>query len=359
MERDQARLLILDEPLRHARICDLPAIISDKIGPRTLLVLNDTKVLPARLRGYKVHVGEAAGAGGRVELLLLRAEALGMRWRAMYRASKPLRNGQAVRLVAPDGSDGPLVTVADAAHGEATIDFGPLSAEDFDALLERVGEVPLPPYIERARERAGESFDRDEDRQRYQTVYARIAGSVAAPTAGLHFTPGLLANLRAAGHDCVTITLHVGPGTFLPLRSDSIEAHVMHPESYHISEETAAAILAARAAGRKVLAVGTTVVRALESAVSEDGSVLRAGFGETRLFIYPPYCFRTIDALLTNFHLPRSTLLMLVAALTGQKRLLDAYATAVALGYRFYSFGDAMLIPHGFADAMTSQGAAR
>jgi S-adenosylmethionine:tRNA ribosyltransferase-isomerase len=344
--RDRARLLVLNETsLHHHHVAELPALLSAHVGPRVLLVLNDTKVLPARLRGHKLRSNDTAG--GRLELLLLWpvAEAPRQVWRAMYRASKPLREGCRLQLVGPEGERGHEVVALKCQGGEVVLDFGELSATDFDELLARIGEIPLPPYIERVRQRQGGRFSREEDRLRYQTVYAQAAGSVAAPTAGLHFTPELLGALRAAGHDYVTVTLHVGPGTFLPLRSDSLSEHVMHPERYHVSKETAAAIAEARLCGRKVLAVGTTVVRTLESATAEGASAPASGWGETRLFIYPPYRFRAVDALLTNFHLPRSTLLMLVAALAGRERLLHAYATAVANDYRFYSFGDAMLIP--------------
>jgi S-adenosylmethionine:tRNA ribosyltransferase-isomerase len=268
----------------------------------------------------------------------------------MYRSSKPLRRGQQVRLHAKASSQTFAVTVVEAAAGEALLDFGSLDASEFDRLLLELGEVPLPPYIERARARAAQPPDVEADRQRYQTVFAAHSGSVAAPTAGLHFTPELLAALTAAGHPQVTITLHIGPGTFMPLRSDSIADHVMHSERYHIPAASAAAIAAARAAGRKILAVGTTVVRTLESATDKDATAPRPGWGESKLFIVPPYRFAAVDALLTNFHLPRSTLMMLCAALAGRQRLLDAYQAAIAAGYRFYSFGDAMLIPRPLAE---------
>jgi S-adenosylmethionine:tRNA ribosyltransferase-isomerase len=352
--RDAARLLVIEEQgLLHRHIAELPAIVSAKVGPGTLIVVNDTRVLPARLRGHKLR--DDSEAGGRLELLLIErlAAAPQLRYLAMYRASKPLRSGQSVQLLARrDGDPGQIVTVVESRPGgEVVIDFGDIDETTFSALLLRLGEVPLPPYIERARERLGHRPDSEEDRRRYQTVYARDAGSVAAPTAGLHFTDELLAALRTAGHAIANITLHVGPGTFLPLRSDSLEAHVMHPETYHVPDETAAAIAASRAAGRKVLAVGTTVVRTLEAATEEGARAPRPGWGETRLFIRPPYRFRAIDALLTNFHLPRSTLIMLVAAFAGRQRLLSAYAAAVDDAYRFYSFGDAMLIPRELFDS--------
>ncbi len=342
--RDKARLLLLAaEGMSHYQIADLPALLSAHVGAQTLLVLNDTKVLPARVRGYKVGKG---GAGGRVEALLITPTGHKTRqhWRAMYKSSKPLRAGQMLELVAPKEEERYAVGVVESKAGEVVLDFGDLDAARFSVLLERLGEIPLPPYIERSRQRLGLSASTDEDRQRYQTVYARDAGSVAAPTAGLHFTKELLLALQAAGHDYVSVTLHVGPGTFLPVRSDSLHTHVMHAERYHISESSAATIAAARAAGRPVLAVGTTVVRTLESATAEGHAAPRPGWGETQLFIYPPYKFRAVDALLTNFHLPRSTLLMLVSAFAGQKRIEQAYKTAIGAGYRFYSFGDAMLI---------------
>jgi S-adenosylmethionine:tRNA ribosyltransferase-isomerase len=384
-QRDQSRLLVLgDEALGscgHHRFAELPALLEREV-PGALLVLNDTRVVPARLRARKLTPEGAPG--GQVELLLCEPAAApgeastamsaepGLRWRAMYRASKPLRDGGRLELLAPDGSPAglpPVQVVHEEGRGYVVVAL-PVTAPGEDGeralheLLGRIGEVPLPPYIERERERerdkarepgaaqAAEVDELDElsDRERYQTVYARIAGSVAAPTAGLHFTPALLAELQARGFDSTAVTLHVGPGTFLPLRSDELSEHVMHPERFHIPDEAAHKIAAARAAGRPVLAVGTTVVRTLESATPEGQSAPRPGWGSTRLFIYPPYRFRVVDALLTNFHLPRSTLLMLVAALAGRRRLLMAYAEAVRLGYRFYSYGDAMLIPRRLPD---------
>ncbi len=345
---------------RHQRFAELPELISQQVGERTLIVLNDSKVMPARLHGHKLR--SDGTQGGQVELLLteplppLAEGQLG--WRALYRCSKPLRAGQIVRLqrqLAEGGTAARDVQVMTADQGVATIHFGRLRAEQFSQLLAQIGEVPLPPYIESARLRDGQPRSLESDRRRYQTVFARAEGSVAAPTAGLHFTEELLARLRAAGHEIAYVTLHVGPGTFMPLRSDRIEQHVMHSERYQISSSTALAINAAKAAGRPVLAVGTTVVRTLEAAARPGGAagelIQPCEAGETQIFIYPPYRFAVVDALLTNFHLPRSTLLMLVAAFAGRERILAAYAEAVAARYRFYSFGDAMLIPRPWAAA--------
>jgi S-adenosylmethionine:tRNA ribosyltransferase-isomerase len=317
--RDASRLLLLprrEGAPRHLCFPDLAGLLA----PGDLLVLNDTRVLPARLVGRKA-------SGGRCELLLL--EPLGgPRWRAMGQASKPLRAGGQL-------SFGGLAAEVEAADGEGflTVRFdreGPL----LEQALEREGQVPLPPYIRRAPTAA--------DRERYQTVLAREPGSAAAPTAGLHFTESLLARLADRGVERATVTLHVGPGTFLPVRGEELAAHRMHPERYRVPDETASAFEACRRRGGRVVAVGTTSVRTLESAF--DGAGLRCGWGRTDLFIRPGYAFRAVDGLLTNFHLPRSTLLMLVCAFGGQERVLAAYREAVTLGYRFFSYGDAMAI---------------
>jgi len=366
--RDGSRLLLVeqDELLstgekatdsRHQRFAALPELISRHVGERALLVLNDSKVMPARLHGHKLRPDDSPG--GQVEFLLTEplpeTASGGVLWRALYRCSKPLRAGQVVRLQrSPSDASGAYdVQVQVAAQGVTVLDFGRIAADQLSALLARIGEVPLPPYIESARLREGQPRSTESDRRRYQTVFARYEGSVAAPTAGLHFTEELLGRLQAAGHEIAQVTLHVGPGTFLPLRSDRIDQHVMHSERYQISAATADAINAAKAAGRPVLAVGTTVVRTLEAAAASrapGGALIHpCTSGETQIFIYPPYRFAVVDALLTNFHLPRSTLLMLVAAFAGRERILAAYADAVAQGYRFYSFGDAMLIPRPWA----------
>jgi S-adenosylmethionine:tRNA ribosyltransferase-isomerase len=253
-------------------------------------------------------------------------------WRCIGGSSKPIRPGP----LTLDGDRPPACTVIET-EGEYLHLVFDVAPDALERVLERIGEVPLPPYIHR------EGPAPVDDRVRYQTVFARAPGAVAAPTAGLHFTPELLAALDAAGFQRVPVTLHVGPGTFAPLRADDVTNHVLHAERFEIPAATAAAIAAARAEGRPIVAVGTTVVRTLEANANPDGTV-RAGSGSTRLFIKPGYDYRVVDAMLTNFHLPKSTLLMLVCALAGKERVLGAYADAVQRGYRFYSYGDAMLI---------------
>lgn len=321
--RDGARLLCVDRGsgrLSHRQIVDLASLI-----PPSLLVLNDTRVFPARLRGTR-------SSGGQVELLLIEhVQGVGAEqtWLAMGRASKPLRVGTELSFGAGQLS----------ARIEQRMDGGQMHVRlrgepDVMTVVERIGEMPLPPYIRRA---VGES-----DRERYQTVFARESGAIAAPTAGLHLSHDVIEALKAAGHRFASVTLHVGPGTFAPLRHDNLAEHPMHRERYHVPAETVEAIAEAKREGRCVLAIGTTVVRTLESA-SRDGE-LRAGWADTALFIYPPYSFRVIDALLTNFHLPRSTLLALVMAFAGVENVRAAYAAAVHERYRFFSYGDAMLI---------------
>jgi len=278
-----------------------------------VVVVNDTRVIPARLRAHKP-------TGGAVELLLLErigADGAGERWRAMARSSKPLRAGA---IVAIDGG-GPPVEIASPRDEEGLVEVR--LPEPAEQLLARWGQVPLPPYIERP------DGTTAEDLERYQTVYARAAGAVAAPTAGLHFTRELLDGLG----EVAPITLHVGPGTFAPVRVDDLDAHVMHAERFEIPERTARLV----ASGRPVVAVGTTVVRALEAAARGDR-------GATKLFIRPGFRFQVVDHLITNFHLPESTLLMLVCAFGGYDRVMAAYRHAVSSGYRFYSYGDAMLL---------------
>ena len=318
-ERTDARLLVLDRGsglVRHAGIADLPRLLR----PDDLLVLNDTRVIPARVRGRRP-------SGARLELLLVRPLGEEGEWEALVRGTP--RAGERMHL--PEGQGEWVAALGDGRWRLRLAVDGPVLA-----WLERVGEVPLPPYITRP---GGPTAA---DRDRYQTVYARAPGAVAAPTAGLHFTPVLLAALADAGIETRMLTLHVGPGTFQPIRSDTLEAHVMAPERYVIPAETAHRVNGARAAGRRIVAVGTTTVRALEAAGAEGR--LRAGPGEAALFIRPGHRFRMVDALLTNFHLPRSPLLALVAALAGWDHVRAAYDQAVRRRYRFHSFGDAMLI---------------
>jgi len=319
-ERDEARLLVLERgngALEHRSVRELPALLR----PGDLLVANATRVEPARLRGRKAS-GGSAGA-----LLLGPGERPG-EWSALVRA-RALRVGTKLRFARGEESlEAELSALA--ADGTATLLFAP------DAVPHALGEMPLPPYIRRLAPRA-------EDRERYQTVFARVPGAVAAPTAGLHLTHALLGALARAGVGFAEVVLHVGAGTFRPLRAADLAAGVLHPERFELPEATAEAIAAARARGGRVVAVGTTTTRVLEARARDDGT-LEPGAGETRLFVRPGYRFRAVDALLTNFHLPRSSLLLLVAAFAGREPVLAAYREAVAAGYRFYSYGDAMLI---------------
>jgi S-adenosylmethionine:tRNA ribosyltransferase-isomerase len=323
--RDASRLLLLPraggDP-RHLRFADLPGLLR----PGDLLVLNDSRVIPARLVGRKA-------SGGRVEILLVEPSAdtaagEPARWVAMAQASKPIRIGTRVDV---DGLLAEVIRVDGEGFYEVRFDR---DEAGLAGALERVGRVPLPPYIRREPGAA--------DRDRYQTIVARTPGSVAAPTAGLHFTPGLLAALAERGVEQATVTLHVGPGTFLPVRAARLEEHRMHAERYEVPEATSRAFDAVRQRGGRVVAVGTTAVRTLESAFTNGE--LRPGPGRTEIFIRPGHRFRAVDGLLTNFHLPRSTLLALVCALGGTDRVLAAYRRAVEERYRFFSYGDAMAI---------------
>ncbi len=319
--RDAARLLVLERATgarHHARVRDLPAWLE----PGDLLVRNATRVLAARLRGRKA-------SGGAAEALLLGAAGPPRRHRALLRAGGRLRVGQKLRFEGGGLSlEAEIASLAPDGTVELAFGDGPSPYA--------LGETPLPPYIRRA-------AARPEDAERYQTIYARVPGSVAAPTAGLHFTPALFAALEARGVGCAEVVLHVGPGTFRPLRPEDLARGRLHAERFELPAATAAAIARARAAGRRVLAVGTTTARVLEHAAREDGCV-RAGEGETELLLRPGARFGVVDALLTNFHLPRSSLLLLAAAFAGRDAVLAAYADALARGYRFYSYGDAMLI---------------
>ncbi|NJD91308.1 MAG: tRNA preQ1(34) S-adenosylmethionine ribosyltransferase-isomerase QueA [Geobacter sp.] len=320
-KRESARLLAVDRcsgALTNSAIASLP----DFLRKGDLLVFNDTKVIPARLYGRKK-------SGGRVELFLVRrAAGEAEEWSALIRSSKPPRVGTLIEL-----ADGVVAAVIDTAgEGAWLVRF--TNAGDFAVWLEQNGAVPLPPYIRREPQKA--------DRHRYQTVFAREAGAVAAPTAGLHFTEELLGSIAGVGVATAFLTLHVGLGTFMPVRVDDPRQHKMHREFYSIPPETIAAVRRCRQSGGRVIAVGTTVARTLEYAATKGE--LEAGSGDADIFIYPGYRFKVVDALVTNFHLPMSTLLMLVSAFAGRELILAAYRHAVEQEYRFFSYGDAMFI---------------
>ncbi|MDQ6960772.1 MAG: tRNA preQ1(34) S-adenosylmethionine ribosyltransferase-isomerase QueA [Mariprofundaceae bacterium] len=315
-ERDASRLLhVLDDGIADRMIRDLPELVQ----AGDVWVINDTKVIPARLPGRKV-------SGGKVELLLLEPTGEDDVWLAWWKSNKPLKPGVGVEI-----ADGFFAEVLARDGREVKVR---LRADDVAAAIERYGHMPLPPYIDRP--------DTAEDKARYQTVFATNPGAVAAPTAGLHLTPELMSAMESAGAEFVHVTLHVGPGTFQPVQVDRIADHVMHEEIYMVPRETTVRLNRAKREGRRIVAVGTTSLRTLEAA-GQTGE-LQAGNGRTDLFITPGYIFHMADALLTNFHLPRSTLLMLVCALAGRKRILNAYTHAKKCGYRFYSYGDAMFV---------------
>ncbi len=303
--------------ITHRTFSDLPGLLK----PGDCLVMNDTKVIPARLYGQKKDTGAA------VEILLLK-RITDTRWECIVRPGKKLRPGAEVSF-----GSGELTGVIDSVKddGNRIIEF---SYEGiFEEILDRLGIMPLPPYIKHELK----------DRDRYQTVYAKYEGSAAAPTAGLHFTNELLDEIAAMGVDIAKVTLHVGLGTFRPVKEENVLNHKMHSEHYSISKEAADKINAAKDEGRRIICVGTTSVRTIESAASDDGH-LEPGSGDTEIFIYPGYKFKIVDGLITNFHLPKSTLIMLVSALAGRENVLQAYEEAVNERYRFFSFGDAMFI---------------
>lgn len=331
--RGQSRLMVLDRVTRkreHHMAADIPGLL----GAGDLLVFNNSKVRKARLLGF------SAQSGAEVEFLLLKrlppefspAAADGRCWKALVRRAKRRKPGSA--YVFYDNGQGAEIARAEITGGEGEFRILEFDRPVDDRWLDQYGHIPLPPYIRRE--------DAPADAERYQTVYAAATGSAAAPTAGLHFTRELLEKLAAAGVESAFVTLHVGLGTFLPVRSENIEDHLMHEETFTINEESAAAIERARAENRRVIAVGTTSVRTLESAWSDQG--LRRGESSTTIFIYPSYRFKVVDALFTNFHTPGSTLLMLVAAFASRDLILESYAEAIREGYRFFSYGDAMLI---------------
>ncbi len=328
--RDAARLLVVeaDGHFLHRVFFELPSVL--RAGD--LLVLNETRVIAARLRARRA-------TGGSLEVLLLHParglgyDAAAVEWTALVRPAKRIHEGERLHII--DGENDGIATadvIACGDDGSRVLRFD--SDIPFESLLQRAGKLPLPPYIHN---------ESDEAQARYQTVFARVPGSVAAPTAALHFTPELLAALGKHEVEIVKLTLDVGLGTFRPMQHESIDEHVMHAERYEISPEAAERITRAKQSGRRVIAVGTTVVRALEGNAAEHGAI-RAGAFDTSLFITPGFEFHVVDAMVTNFHLPKSTLLVLVSAFAGRGRVLAAYREAIARGYRFFSFGDAMLL---------------
>jgi S-adenosylmethionine:tRNA ribosyltransferase-isomerase len=321
-QRDASRLLCMPEKTRPDQLADrfirnLPQLVQ----PGDVWVINDTRVIPARLMGTKP-------SGGKVEILLLEPTGESHVWLAWGKANKPLKPGTVIEI-----AQGFTAQVLSRNGKEIEVS---LQADDVAAAIETFGHMPLPPYINRP--------DTDEDKARYQTVFAEHAGAVAAPTAGLHLSAELMAAMQAAGAQFAPLTLHIGPGTFQPVQVDRLEEHIMHEEAYFVPQETAMMVNQAKAEGRRVIAVGTTSLRTLEAAGGQGR--LLAGAGRTSIFIYPGYHFQMVDALLTNFHLPKSTLIMLVAALVGRERVMAAYEHAKAHGYRFYSYGDAMFVPN-------------
>lgn len=329
-QRDGSRLMVLEgeKEISHRVFSDLPAYLN----PGDCLVLNDSRVMPARLMGRK------AGTGGSVECLLLGPAGGGL-WRVLVKPGRHARPGQRILF-----ADGRLEAQVEGVEAEGTRLLAFDHQGDFMALIDEIGEVPLPPYI----------HEKLDDPDRYQTVYAEEKGSAAAPTAGLHFTRDLLDQIRERGVHLAPLTLHVGLGTFRPVKEKLITGHVMHREYFSLPQNSVETILKARAGGGRIIAVGTTSCRVLESVAHRHGrlegvdpgpsSLLWPARGETDLFIYPGFEFKVVDGLLTNFHLPESTLLMLVSALMGRERIMEAYREAVKEAYRFFSFGDAMLL---------------
>lgn len=319
-DRASSRLLCLDKnsgEIHHERFYN----IIDHLLPGDCLVMNNTRVIPARLYGSKV------GTGGKIEFLLLK-RVEGNKWEVILKPGKKAKPGACFEF----GNGILRAKIIDVIEdGNRIVEF------EYDGIweeiLDKLGEMPLPPYIK-------EKLD---DKERYQTVYSKVEGSAAAPTAGLHFTPDLLKKIEEKGVDIAYVTLHVGLGTFRPVSVDNVEEHIMHSEFYQISEETADKINKAKQNGGRVIAVGTTSVRTLETVADKSGYI-RSASGDTNIFIYPGYDFKIVDALITNFHLPESTLLMLISAFAGKEKVFNAYETAIKEKYRFFSFGDAMLI---------------
>ena len=329
--RPAARMLVVGpDRLDDRHVADLPGLL--RAGDR--LILNNTRVIPARLDGRRHRMTPQGEAVAAVEVTLMQPDAAGG-WRALAKPLRKLAEGEVIRFAA-----GLEARVVERGQTDLRLEFN-LEGPAFEAALAEAGQMPLPPYI--AAKRAPDAQDNDD----YQTVFAKTPGAVAAPTASLHFDAGLLEELRANGVTFTEVTLHVGAGTFLPVKVEDVTTHRMHAEWGEVTPAAAAEINATRAAGGRVIAVGTTALRLIESAAAPDGT-LAPWVGETDIFIYPGYRFRVTDGLMTNFHLPKSTLLMLVSALMGQDRMRDAYAHAVAEGYRFFSYGDAsLLLPRG------------
>lgn len=319
-KRDESRLLVYHRNTKAVEHC-IFRNIEDFLLPGDCLVVNDTKVIPARLLGYREDTG------GRMEFVLLSRENDDT-WRVLVKPGRRAKIGS--RFLFGDG-------LLKAEVLDKTEEGGRIVRFFFDGVFEEVldqaGIMPLPPYI----------HEELKDKNRYQTVYARHSGSAAAPTAGLHFTPELLKRLKEKGVNFAKVTLHVGLGTFRPVKVENIQEHIMHKEKFEVSREAAEVINEAKRSGKRIIAVGTTSLRTLES-ISDDNGMIHAGSGETGIFIYPGYRFKVVDALITNFHLPRSTLLMLVSAMTGREEILQVYQEAIARRYRFFSFGDAMFI---------------
>jgi S-adenosylmethionine:tRNA ribosyltransferase-isomerase len=319
-KRDESRLLVYHRNTKAVEHC-IFRNIEDFLLPGDCLVVNDTKVIPARLLGYREDTG------GRMEFVLLSRENDDT-WRVLVKPGRRAKIGS--RFLFGDG-------LLKAEVLDKTEEGGRIVRFFFDGVFEEVldqaGIMPLPPYI----------HEELKDKNRYQTVYARHSGSAAAPTAGLHFTPELLKRLKEKGVNFAKVTLHVGLGTFRPVKVENIQEHIMHKEKFEVSREAAEVINEAKRSGKRIIAVGTTSLRTLES-ISDDNGMIHAGSGETGIFIYPGYRFKVVDALITNFHLPRSTLLMLVSAMTGREEILQMYQEAIARRYRFFSFGDAMFI---------------
>ncbi|MGG7644123.1 tRNA preQ1(34) S-adenosylmethionine ribosyltransferase-isomerase QueA [Rhodovulum sp. YNF3179] len=336
--RSAARLLVAEgDAIRDLHVRDLPRLL----GPDDRLILNDTKVIPARLSGTRRRIGATGATEARIEVTLLEPRP-GGGWQAMLKPLKKVREGEVIRF-----SEDLSAEVVAKADGTADLAFN-LEGTDFDTALAAAGAMPLPPYIESRRKADAR------DREDYQTVWARRSGAVAAPTASLHFDAPLLAALEARGVGFTHVTLHVGAGTFLPVKVDDVTQHRMHAEWGEVTAEAAAEINATRAAGGRIIPVGTTALRLIETAAAADG-MMQAWQGDTDIFIRPGYRFRVADALMTNFHLPKSTLMMLVSALMGVDRIRRIYAHAIAQGYRFFSYGDSsLLLPEGPAPSAKS-----